>query len=126
MIWALLAIYILGGGGAGGAILTADAVEQMSERVQMVIEDPTRAQMAEENLDALHDEIEAFNEIYSDSGKELEKLYSDHESSSYLLLVALVSLNTKWDAAQKRGLDLRFELRDSLPQAEWSKIVGGE
>ena len=126
MIWALLAMYFLGGGSAGGTMVTSDMVKEMGKQVDVVIQDPIRAQAAEDNIDAMRDEIKAFNKKFSNSGKALEKLYKDHDSGAQEMLATLDILNTEWDAAQNRALDLRFALVDSITQEEWAAIVSPE
>lgn len=122
MIWALLAIYLLGGG-PGGSVLTPDAIKDMSKRADDVIVDPARADAAVENFAALRDEVKAFNKKYSKSGKALEKLYKDHDVEAEEMLLVINDLNVEWDAAQKRAIELRIELKESMTADEWSAIV---
>ena len=126
MIWALLAVYFFGGGAVGGSMLTPDSVKAMSKRVDDVIVEPERAKVAEENFDALRDEVKSFNKTFRKSGKQLEKLYEDHSSDTETMLVALHDLNVEWDAAQSRAIDLRFELKDSMSAVEWAAVVSVE
>ena len=106
--------------------MTSDMVKEMGKQVDVVIQDPIRAQAAEDNIDAMRDEIKAFNKKFSKSGKALEKLYKDHDSGAQEMLATLDILNAEWDAAQNRALDLRFALVDSITQEEWAAIVSPE
>lgn len=123
MIWALLAFYFFGGGGAGASVLTQEAVKEMGERVESVVEDPLRAEAAQQSLDELRAEIKAFNKTFSRSGKDLEKIYKDHEASAEQMLTILNDLNVEWDAAQTRAIELRFALKETLTQEEWSQVM---
>ena len=106
--------------------MTSEMVKEMGKQVDVVIQDPIRAQAAEDNIDAMRDEIKAFNKKFSKSGNALEKLYKDHDSGAQEMLATLDILNTEWDAAQNRALDLRFALVDSITQEEWAAIVSPE
>ena len=126
MIWALLAMYFLGGGGVGGSMLTPSSVKQMSKQVGLVIEDPARVDAIEDQFDALRGEIKAFDKTFAKSGKAMAKLYRDHDSGSTELLAALEELNTEFDEAQGRALDARFEITALVSETEWSQIVVNE
>jgi hypothetical protein len=123
VIWALLAFYFFGGGGAGASVLTQEAVKEMGERVESVVEDTVRAEAAEQSLDELRAEINAFNKTFYRSGKDLEKIYKDHEAGAEQMLTILNDLNVEWDAAQTRAIELRFALTATLNQEEWSALV---
>lgn len=126
MLMALLAAYLLGGGGLGGSILTPAAVKQMSKQVEVTVADPARAEAAAETLAELKVEIKGFDKKFAKSGKELTKLYKDHGADGDQMLAVLAELNADWEGSQQRGIDLRFELRESLTEEEWAAVFGGE
>ena len=128
MLVALLAAFLLGGGGTNisGVILTPGAVEQVGKQIEVVVTDPERAEAAAETLAELKAEIKGFEKKFAKSGKELAGHYKDHEASGASMLAVLDQLNAGWKASQQRALDLRFELRESLTEAEWVAIFGGE
>ncbi len=126
MLMALLAAYLLGGGGLGGSILTPAAVKQMSKQVEVTVVDPARAEAAAETLAELKVEIKGFDKKFAKSGKELTKLYKDHGADGDQMLAVLAELNADWEGSQQRGIDLRFELRESLTEEEWAAVFGGE
>lgn len=123
MIWALLAAFLFGGGtNSSASIITQAMIDQMIDQVEMVIVDPKRANAAVDNLDVMGDEIKNFNKKLAKSGKELGKLYTDHESNTMSMLSNLEALNTEWYATQQRILDQRFKLKNSISEDEWNKI----
>lgn len=126
MLMALLAAYLLGGGGLGGSILTPAAVKQMSKQVEVTVVDSARAEAAAETLAELKVEIKGFDKKFAKSGKELTKLYKDHGADGDQMLAVLAELNADWEGSQQRGIDLRFELRESLTEEEWAAVFGGE
>jgi uncharacterized protein YicC (UPF0701 family) len=123
MIWALLAAYFLSGGigGVSGSMLTSSSVTHLSERIEEVITDPARAETAQQILAELRQETQAFQKMFSKSGKQLNKFYKDHAADINQTLAVLEELNSGWDAAQQRAIDLRFELRDSMTEEEWDE-----
>ena len=126
MIWALLAIYFLGGGGVGGSILTPAAVKQIGKRVEAEVTDAARVEAATQTLAELKAEVKGFEKIFAKSGKELSGLYKDHGAGADRMLAALDSLNTEWEASQQRAIDLRFDLKESLTEEEWAAVFEGE
>jgi len=128
MIWALLAAYFLGGGigGVSGSILTSASVKQLSERTEEVIADPARAEAAQQTLAELRQEVKAFQKMFSKSGRQLNKSYKDHAADVNQTLAALEELNSGWDAAQQRAIELRFALRDSMTEEEWAALFAGD
>jgi hypothetical protein len=127
MIWALLAAYFLGGGigGASGSMLTSESVKQLNERTEEVIADPARAEEAQQTLAELRQEVKAFHKIFSKSGRKLNKSYKDHAADLNQALAVLEELNSGWNAAQQRTIELRFALRDSMTEEEWAALLGG-
>ena len=128
MIIALLtAMYLLLGGGADvmGGALTPAAVKQIGKQVEVAVTDPTRAEAAAETLAELKTEIKAFEKTFSKSGKELTKLYKDHEADADQMLAVLEELDSDWEVTQQRAIDLRFDLKKSLTEKEWAEVFGG-
>ncbi len=123
MIWALLAIYFLGGGVGSGSMLTSGGVKQLSARAGLVIEDQERAEVAQQTLAELRAEIKAFEKLFSKSGKQLSKSYKDHDADVGQLRVVLEDLDSGWKFSQQRALDLRFELKESMTEEEWIALL---
>jgi len=124
MLVALLAAYLLGGGGVSGSILTPAVVKDIGKRIEVSVEEPARAE-AMAVIGDLKGEVKAFGKAFGKSGKELTKLYKDHGASASEMQAVLDDLDTEWAAAQTRSIDLRFELKESLTAEEWKAIFGG-
>ena len=56
--------------------------------------------------------------------RSLQPLY--HAAGPDQALAILDDLNLGWQTSQQHALDLRFELRDSMTEAEWAALFGGE
>jgi hypothetical protein len=128
MIMALLAAYFLAGGvgGVSGSMLTPAAVKQLSEQAETVVADPARAEAARQAFVELRKEVKSFEKKFAKSGKQLTKSYKDHAADVDQALALLEDLNSGWEASQRRAIDLRFELRDSLTEEEWTALFPGE
>jgi hypothetical protein len=128
MIWALLAAYFLGGGAGGisGSALTSAGVKQLSENAEMIIEDSGRSEAAQQILRELRKETKSFQKLFGRSGGQLSKSYIDHAADRDETVEILTELNVGWEAAQQRALDLRFELKESMTEEEWSKLFNAE
>jgi ABC-type sulfate transport system substrate-binding protein len=128
MIWALLAAYFLGGGvvGVSGSGLTTENVKQLSEHAVAVIENSDRSRAAQRVLNELGKEVSVFENLFEKSGSKLAKSYQSHAADSDQALVILGNLNSGWEVTQQRALDLRFELRESMTEAEWTELFGGK
>ncbi|MEJ2604272.1 MAG: hypothetical protein P8172_13470 [Gammaproteobacteria bacterium] len=123
MILALLAWYFLSGAGAGGGmILTSSDVDGLGEQAAMVIEDEARARTVAATLERLKEDVEEFEAVFAESGRELNGLYEDHVNNREEALAVLGDLNSAWDVSQKRALDARFALREMMTEEEWSAI----
>jgi hypothetical protein len=124
MIMMLLAWYFLGGGAGSAMMLTSPGVDALGERAAIVVEDETRRRAAVQTLKALKKDIKAFEKAYSASGKELGKLYRNHDGGREEALFILDGLNADWAAGQERALDARFALRNELTEKEWAALFG--
>ena len=124
MFWAFMYWYFFGGGASGinAGVLTPEAVEQMSDRVEIAIEDPGRADDAQAVLKALKEEVLDFENMFADSGKAIERSYRDHAAEKAEIEAELDELNRDWASAQERVLDLHFELREHLTREEWAAL----
>ena len=91
----------------------------------MVIEDPDRSEAAQSTLKDLRNEAKNFQKVFKNSGKQLTKSYKNHAAEREQILNILADLNSTWEVSQQSALDLRFELRDSMTEAEWSELLGG-
>ena len=126
MLAALLVAFLLGGGGVAGGILSTGTVKQIGKQVEAAVQDPARAATAAETLGALKAEIKGFEKSFARSGKDLGKLYKNHGADAEAMLAVLDDLNAGWEASQRRAIDLRFELKESLTAEEWAAVFGGE
>jgi len=126
MLIALLAAFLLGGGGVSGSVLTTAAVKQLSKQTETVVADPARAETAQQTLKALRKEVKAFEKRFTKSGKQLTKSYKDHTADPDQALAILDELNSGWQVSQQHALDLRFELHDSLTEEEWAALFSSE
>ena len=113
------------GGGAGAidaGALTPASVDELSDRVAIVVEDPARAESAQSILEDLRKDVVAFDKKFSASGKVVRRSYRDHAADRAEVEAALEQLNRDWERGQERVLDLRFELRDQLTREEWAAL----
>ena len=124
MFWAFMYWYFFGGGAGGinAGVLTPAAVEEMSKRVEVVVEEPARADDAREVLKALKEEVLDFENTFAASGKAIERSYRDHAADRSEIEAELDELNRDWARAQERALDLGFELREHLTREEWAAL----
>ena len=124
MIWAIMYWYFFGGG--SGAVdagaLTPATVEELSDRVEIVVQDPRRAEAARLTLDDLGQAVASFEKTFAASGKEVARSYRDHAADRAEIEAVLDQLNRDWERGQARMLDLRFELRDQLTREEWATL----
>ena len=126
MIWALLAAYLLSGGGVSGSMLTSATVKQLSKQTETVVVEPARAEAARQILAQQRKEVKAFEKLFAKSGSQLTKFYKDHTADADQAQAVLDDLNTSWATAQQRAIDLRFELRDTLTREEWAALFPGQ
>jgi hypothetical protein len=122
MLIAMLTVFLLGGGLLGGSMLTPTDVDLISERISLLVDEPARAATAQQVLDELKIEVEAFDKVFIDSGDTLRDLYLDHKAGSRQMLNTLELLNLEWYASQQRGLKLRYRLRESIIIEEWAAV----
>ena len=124
MFGAFMYWYFFGGGASGidAGVLTPAAVEQMSERVEIVVEEPARADAAGAVLRDLEEAVLDFENTFAASGKAIERTYRDHAADRAEIEAVLDELNRDWGRAQERALDLRFELREHLTREEWAAL----
>jgi hypothetical protein len=128
MFWAFMYWYFLGGGASGisAGALTPMAVEELSDRVAIVVEDPVRADAAQSTLADLKKEAAAFEKTFAVSGKAVKRSYRDHGADRAEIQAVLDQLNRDWERGQERALDLRFELREQLTREEWHALYSVE
>ena len=125
MIWALLAAYFLSGGISGSALTTA-VVKELSEQVETIVAEPARADAAQQTFKELRKEVKAFEKMFGKTGRQLSKSYKDHAADRDQALALLEDLNSGWEASQQRALNLRFELRASLTEEEWTALFASQ
>lgn len=113
-------------GGGSGAVdagaLTPATVEELSDRVEIVVQDPRRAEAARSILDDLGQTVASFGKAFAASGMEVSRSYRDHAADRAEIEAVLDQLNRDWERGQARVLDLRFELRDQLTREEWAAL----
>ena len=128
MFWAFMYWYFLGGGAAGisAGALTPAAVEELSDRVAIVVEDPARAAATQSTLAGLKREIAAFEDEFATSSKAVKRSYRDHTADRAAIEAVFDQLNRDWERGQERVLDLRFELREQLTREEWVALHSTE
>lgn len=128
MFWAFMYWYFFGGG--AGAIdagaLTPATVEEISERIEIVVEIPERVEAAQMTLDELGQAVKSFEKDFAASGKAVTRSYRDHVADRAEIEAVLDQLNRDWERGQERVLDLRFELRDELTREEWAALYSKE
>jgi len=128
VFWAFMYWYFFGGG--AGAIdagaLTPAAVEELSDRVAIVVDDPERAEAAQSTLADLEAEVAAFGKKFTASGRAISRSYRNHAAGRTEIEAVLEQLNRDWERGQERALDLRFELRDQLTRKEWAALYSKE
>lgn len=124
MIWALLAMYFLGAGGVSGSTLTSASVKQLSRQAEVIIVDSERSESAQLILKELRKEAKSFEKVFARSGRQLTKSYKDHAADLADVTEVLSDLNLSWEASQQRALDLRFALRESMTEEEWTALLG--
>ncbi len=124
VFWAFMFWYFFGGGAAAidAGALTPAAVQELSNRVAIVVEDPARAEAARSTLADLEAEVAAFEKKFTASGRAISRSYRDHAAGRAEIEAALGQLNRDWERGQERALDLRFELRDQLTREEWAAL----
>jgi len=124
MIWALLAVYFLGGGLAGvnGTMLTIPVVKELRAASENVISDPERAEAAQKILRELQKEIAGFERKFTRTGWQLNRYYKSHTADEQPTLDTLLRFNQDWEAMQRRAIDLRFRFREELTEEEWSAL----
>jgi hypothetical protein len=120
--------YFFGGGAAAidAGALTPASVEELSDRIEIVVEDPARAEAAQKTLDELKTEVAAFGKKFTASGRAISRSYRNHAAGPTEIEAVLEHLNQDWERSQERALDLRFELRDQLTREEWAALYSKE
>lgn len=118
----MLTLFLLDGGLLGGSMVIPHEVDLVSEGVKLAVDDPARSATATRILDELKSEVQAFDEIFIDSGNALRGLYLDHSAGSRKILRRLETLNLEWYVSQQRGIKLRERLKLSINADEWAKI----
>lgn len=128
MFWAFMYWYFLGGGAAGlsAGALTPMAIQKLSDRVAIVVEDPARAAAAQTTLADLGNEVAAFEKKFAATGKAVKRSYRDHGADRAEIEAVLEQLNRDWERGQERALDLSFELREQLTREEWAALHATE
>ena len=101
-------------------------VKELSDRVEIAVEDPRRAEAARSILGEVAQEVTTFEEAFAASGEEVTRSYRDHEADRAEIEAVLEQLNRDWQNGQERMLDLRFELRDQLTREEWEALYSGD
>ena len=90
----------------------------------MIIVDSERSESAQLILKELRKEAKSFEKVFARSGRQLTKSYKDHAADLADVTEVLSDLNLSWEASQQRALDLRFALRESMTEEEWTALLG--
>ena len=124
MIWALLAMYFLGGGLAGvnGSMLTISVVKELRAASENVISNPQRANAAQETLRKLQKEIARFERKFARTGWQLNRYYRSHAADEKPALDTLHRFNRDWEVMQRQAIELRFRLREEMTEEEWNAL----
>lgn len=126
MIWALLAWFFLGGSnGQSALMLNASGMEELIASIESGVSDDLRKSDALMVVEDLEPDIAEFEQLFSDSGRQLDRLYADHDDASDEIREVFSELNSTWEAGQARALDSRFRLRELMTEEEWASLFGG-
>jgi hypothetical protein len=120
--------YFFGGGASAidAGALTPATVEELGDRIEIIVEDPGRAEAAQSTLGELRQAVESFEKDFDATSKAVTRSYRDHEADRAEIEAVLDQLNRDWERGQERVLDLRFELRDQLTREEWAALYSGD
>ena len=126
MIWALLAWFLLGGSSNdhSALMLNASGAQELIVSIESVVTDDLRRSDAMKVVEGLQAEIVEFEQLFSDSGRQLDRLYSDHGDTSNEIREVFSELNATWEAGQTHALDARFVMREVMTEQEWRSIFG--
>ena len=125
MIWALLAWFLLGGSdGHSALMLNASGADELVASIETTVSDDVRRPKAVLAVEGLKAEIVEFEQVFSDSRRQLDRLYVDHDDTSGEIREVYSELNAAWDAGQTYALDARFVLRDVMTEEEWRSLFG--
>lgn len=122
----MLTVFLLDGGLLAGSMVIPDEVDLISEGVELAVDDPVHIATATRILDELKSEVQAFDEIFVDSGNALRGLYLDHTAGSRKILRRLETLNLEWYVSQQRGIKLRERLKLTINADEWAMIFSSD
>ena len=121
----LLALYLFGGG-VGASLLTPAAIDEIGERVEVIVADSVRSEAALQTLIELKNEVESYNKLVSKADEELRDLYKDHGADANEMVTIVNDFGAVWQATQVHAIELRFQLKASLTAEEWAAVFGGE
>ena len=125
MVWALLAWFLLGGSNGHSALmLNASGAQELIVSIESVVTDDLRRSEALLVVEDLESEIGGFEQVFSDSGRQLDRLYAIHDDASDEIREVFSELNSTWEAGQARALDARFRLRELMTEEEWALLFG--
>lgn len=125
MIFAFMGLFmhsIFGGSAGTSGLMSPESLKELRQQTAVVVTDAARAETAEQVLKDLGVEVKAFEKEFAKAGKQLTEAYRDHSTRREVSSSIVAELNMNWDTAQKRALDLRFKLRDSLTEEEWATL----
>ena len=126
MVWALLAWFLLGGSNGHSALmLNASGAQELIVSIESVVTDDLRRSEALLVVEDLESEIGGFEQVFSDSGRQLDRLYAIHDDASEEIREVFSELNSTWEVGQARALDVRFRLRELMTEEEWALLFGG-
>ena len=128
MIWALLAWFLFGAsvGSQDALMLSSEGADDLISSIETAVNDEGRGRSAVQTVEELKTDIAEFEQVFLDSGEQLNLLYAKHEDTSEEMSSILADLNSNWEVGQAKALDARFDLRDSLTEDEWQAVFGTE
>jgi len=126
MLVLLITYFFMGGGYSEGSLLTIAEVDSIIERIETVVSDPNRANMAKQSMTELKEEIDTFNKKFENSGSEVKQLYISHEAVAAQMHAQFDKLNHEWHASQQKAIDLRFKLKETITVAEWDSLFSAK
>ncbi len=119
MLAALVAYFLLGGGGATGPMLY---LEVAVDNIDAAIVDGTRRDQARVTMNAMIDRTEDHHKTVAAMRKELSEVLADYGSDKDKIDQSWATYFELDDQYGKDIIDLRFGLRDQLSREEWQAL----
>ncbi len=121
MIWALLAIWLFGGGGDSIRPFSM-SLNQAESLVKQHVPDKARRAKALDILEQMTAVEAERGKSLADYRARMQTLVDDQTSPVDRFSAMITAERAKAFAFQERMLDLRFELKSHMTAAEWSQV----